>query len=64
LAPLIKLTTSTLTISVNILLAKLKQVRTRPVKAELVKGLKERGFVESEVAFKGSKVRQVPSKTI
>jgi hypothetical protein len=64
LAFLIKLTTSIFIVSVDILLARLKQVRTRPAKTELVKGLKKKGFIKSEVAFKGGKVRQVLSKTV
>jgi hypothetical protein len=64
LASLIKLTTGTLIILVNTLFIKLKQVKTRLAKARLVKGLKEERFVKSKVAFKGSKVRQVPNKTV
>jgi hypothetical protein len=64
LASLIKLTTDTLTVLVNVLLIRLKQVRTRPAKTELVKGLKKRGSVKSEIVFKGSKVRQVSNRTV
>jgi hypothetical protein len=56
--------TGMLTGSVNVLLAKLKQVKTRPAKAGLVKGLKREGSIKSKVAFKGNKVRQMPSGTI
>jgi hypothetical protein len=57
LAFLIKLTTGILTVLVNVLLARLKQVRTRLIKAGLVKGLRGGGSVKSKVAFKGSKVK-------
>jgi hypothetical protein len=46
------------------LLARLKQVKTRPIKARLVKRLGEGGFVKFKVAFKGGKVKQVPDKTV
>jgi hypothetical protein len=55
---------STLTVLVNVSFARLKQVKTRPAKARLVKGLKREGFIKSEVAFKSSKVKQVLNKTI
>jgi hypothetical protein len=64
LAFLIKLTTGTLTVSVNILLVKLKQIKTRPAKTRLVKGLKGEGSIESEVASKSSKVGQIPNRTV
>jgi hypothetical protein len=64
LAFLIELTTGTLTVLVDVSLAKLKQVKTRLAKTRLVKGLERRGFIESKVAFKDSKVRQVLSKTV
>jgi hypothetical protein len=64
LAPLIKLTTDTLAVSVDVSLVKLEQVETKPAKVRLVKGLSKGGFIESKVAFKGDKVRQMPGKTV
>ena len=64
LAPSIELTTGAVVIPVNTSLVKLKQVKTRSAKTGLAERPGRGGSLESEVAFKGGKVRQVPDRTI